>query len=608
MSLDLAVARSTARRLVGAASLRPHELPPAALLCVRRLADPLPGRLSLDPGALLPEPEWERAVAGALAGEVRRAARPARGAVPAGATAVLFADRAELLAALARDWLSGELGSRWWWRMLLRCGVPVEVEVPRLWQDEPASVPASLEALSANGLAVAFVERLPPAVSLQLARAVATAHGLEALVQLLGGTSLTRPAAPTGEQSRAHLLGRERSNTAELPADVSAPPPAPWCEVVPEAASPPLTQPAALLLGVALTLRRSMTRAAPATFADEVRAWLAAPQPTTSAARVEPEHVEDDVAAAGPGSEFARPGALGRAERVDRALRAERPHTPPAAAQVTALESVRDRRGTSPATTIAPTAPHAVFPPANIDDDAEPLETELASLTVTELGGLFMLLNVALGLGLYGDFTQPLTRGIALDPWTLVALLGEKLLGTRRSARDPVWKLLAGLADDRADFEAPRDWRLPRAWVEPFGAGSDAWRFSTARGRLRVQHPAGFCVVDVPLAADRDRQLARLMRRYNAQRCVRRALPEQGRWIDRLAVYVRARLELALGVHEERVPSILLRRHARVLVTDTRVDVVFRLADHVIEVRLAGLDRDPGWIPAARRDVRFHFE
>jgi hypothetical protein len=45
-----------------------------------------------------------------------------------------------------------------------------------------------------------------------------------------------------------------------------------------------------------------------------------------------------------------------------------------------------------------------------------------------------------------------------------------------------------------------------------------------------------------------------------------------------------------------------------VLVTDTRVDIVIQLAEHAIEVRLAGLDRDPGWIPAAGRDVRFHFE
>ena len=32
------------------------------------------------------------------------------------------------------------------------------------------------------------------------------------------------------------------------------------------------------------------------------------------------------------------------------------------------------------------------------------------------------------------------------------------------------------------------------------------------------------------------------------------------------------------------------------------------LAELPIAIRLAGLDRDPGWIPAAGRSVAFHFE
>ncbi len=49
----------------------------------------------------------------------RDAARPARGAVPAQAAAVVFADRAELLACLACDWCAGRAAERWWWRDLL---------------------------------------------------------------------------------------------------------------------------------------------------------------------------------------------------------------------------------------------------------------------------------------------------------------------------------------------------------------------------------------------------------------------------------------------------------------------------------------------------------
>src|SRR3712207_7928989 len=47
---------------------------------------------------------------------------------------------------------------------------------------------------------------------------------------------------------------------------------------------------------------------------------------------------------------------------------------------------------------------------------------------------------------------------------------------------------------------------------------------------------------------------------------------------------------------------------ARVVVTASHVDVHFRLSGLPIEIRLSGLDRDPGWVPAAGRFVAFHYE
>jgi hypothetical protein len=38
------------------------------------------------------------------------------------------------------------------------------------------------------------------------------------------------------------------------------------------------------------------------------------------------------------------------------------------------------------------------------------------------------------------------------------------------------------------------------------------------------------------------------------------------------------------------------------------VDVAFFLADLPIPIRLSGLDRDPGWIPAADRIVSFRYD
>jgi hypothetical protein len=47
---------------------------------------------------------------------------------------------------------------------------------------------------------------------------------------------------------------------------------------------------------------------------------------------------------------------------------------------------------------------------------------------------------------------------------------------------------------------------------------------------------------------------------------------------------------------------------ARLQDAGERLDLHFPLAELPLAVRLAGLDRDPGWIPAVGCDVRFHFD
>jgi hypothetical protein len=70
----------------------------------------------------------------------------------------------------------------------------------------------------------------------------------------------------------------------------------------------------------------------------------------------------------------------------------------------------------------------------------------------------------------------------------------------------------------------------------------------------------------------------------------------------------RIRRRLARGLDAGDPPAFLLRRFGRIAVTAAHLDVFFPLAAHPVEIRIAGLDRDPGWIPAAGRHVSFHFE
>ena len=151
----------------------------------------------------------------------------------------------------------------------------------------------------------------------------------------------------------------------------------------------------------------------------------------------------------------------------------------------------------------------------------------------TPLAGAFLLLNVALELGLYPDFTRPRERGLELSPWLWLAHTAAQLAGAP-DAREPLWPLLAALAGEDGEL---RPGRAPE---------------------LRTT----------------TRRIAR-------------------------------RLDLALGRRAS--ARRVVRRPGEVHAGPARVDVVFPLAAADVSIRMCGLDRDPGWIPAAGRDIRFHY-
>jgi len=81
------------------------------------------------------------------------------------------------------------------------------------------------------------------------------------------------------------------------------------------------------------------------------------------------------------------------------------------------------------------------------------------------------------------------------------------------------------------------------------------------------------------------------------------------RWLGWLMPYVRVRLCRALDKVDTDEPGRMLCVHrAQVFVTATHIDIILALDELPIEIRLAGLDRNPGWVPAAGRLIAFHFE
>lgn len=68
------------------------------------------------------------------------------------------------------------------------------------------------------------------------------------------------------------------------------------------------------------------------------------------------------------------------------------------------------------------------------------------------------------------------------------------------------------------------------------------------------------------------------------------------------------RLALALNLPEDEAIATCLKLPARIDRRADSVDVGMSLHHLPLSIRLAGLDRNPGWVPASGCDIRFHFE
>jgi hypothetical protein len=663
---DALALRLRLERTLSGADFHPPGLPAGAVLCVRRLSGRRAGAPLAPGGGASALADWQRAVAAAIEQLARHAASPARGAVPANAEAVIFRDQAELLACLAADCGDEAAPARWWWRSLFG-GRDAAAALLSAWLASPEHVPAALGRLSTAGKLVPFARRLSEGAARAVRRSVVHQFGLHELHAAL--------EAPAGREARPAPRAALDAD-ADADAGRAAPPPtatraaatAPWERDVPELRGQSLGREQACLVGVGLMLLRAPSRVRSSSFARLVTDWrtgtpdsdetppahlapasqaskpraVEAPQMSSVSddelnSRASSEGVTTDargsLMTAAVSNEAAPGPAVGQGRVVNESashvtVRDEQPRQPTtdvlgamsdATREAVSKPVLRDLRSDGG---VAPQEPRAGRGENAEEEFArDPLVYE--ARVQTKFGGLFYLINLGLFLNLYGDFTTPLSPGLALSIWDFLALLGRRLCGDR-VREDAVWALLAGLAGRREDeppghdFFPADEWRLPPDWLAPF-AGRRVWEWAAGGGRLRVRHPAGFLVLDVPLRADegRGRQLADELRAYGGRFnfTLRRAKSEivagvEGgaleRWLERLTPYVNTRLRGALGRGE--AARLVCEHEARVVVTETRLDVTFALARLPFEVRLSGLDRDPGWVPAAGRRVAFHYE
>lgn len=606
--------------LLNDVSFRPAEMPPSALLIVRRFADPLPGTLSKHARVM-----WERAVRTALGDVFFRAAQPQQGVIPLDAEAVRFVDLAEALAALALDISTGRAGHCWWWALLLQSlSIPSTPDVVTVWQAQPVLVPPIIHYLTTWHVAETVLQRLRPARALAVLESVLQAYGIT-------WAALLRPEAAFPTAARDDPVPGEAFSRAVV--DDAAPESG-------EAISPSIDQllqstmqyvlapeqQALLMLSRVLytqpaRLHSPALRRAFATWWRQSQRAVWTPHPASTPvdqARAASESVPPTVApqpeavqsrrqlardpvrfAPGPdspaGQDSTSPPAFATPDR-DSALPefaaspqagviVPLPTTPPAGVSAP-LDAVREPHPIPPESRdiSISTTDHVDLPPDQtapgqglltpaIDQEKTlaPYGLSLAQGVASDWCGIFFLVNVMQWLNLPHCFEEDWQLASAFGCWNTLDTLARGLLCDVTDSdlpHDPVWRGLAALGQaDVDDIPARTTFTSDAPLILP-----ESWPVAPA---LPAPELIGDLVRD--MSADVRRWLAGVLP------VIRRILPP------------------------DEAPHAILHRRGRFYVTATHVDVVMHLDDVTLPVRRAGLDVNPGWLADFSRVVLFHY-
>jgi hypothetical protein len=551
---DLAV-KLRVSHLVESVDFEPRDMPPAAILIVRRFPDPMPRRLRGDASALIPSPVWERAARSALGEIARQAARPAHAAVPSNANAVLFQDQAELLACLSRDLLNGEAGLLWWWRALLR-SLPhaASSSLVEAWRRDIRYVPSVLAHLSAHGEAARTVGNLAPAEAWLLLEEMARAFELQFVFVA------TRQPIGSWMEEHAPLATGDRMHDANLATAISPVSmmrvAAPWQGVLASSVVPAnMNRERSALLAVSLLLCQSPRLVRSQEFARAFIRWYQTPLASDHATRAPAVEADSEADSESPANVTALPTAPRPVGEYDPSIAVNpsaatvttqdvqvAPATPDAALASSPgepldgtvssreeLSAARNAAGTKWAAEDSPTQSITTgIPPPEISEFPSILrttaieETTGAALFVepatavlhvkqtlaageavsTSLGGALFLVNLLMALRLPNSLEQACDRELGLGSWELLELIARCLLGSGHAelAADPLWPLLL-LLDGRpvqeklgSRFAPPDCYRLPTSWVpKDLADEPPGRRMLRCCGRgLEVWNPLGF--------------------------------------------------------------------------------------------------------------------
>ena len=256
----------------------------------------------------------------------------------------------------------------------------------------------------------------------------------------------------------------------------------------------------------------------------------------------------------------------------------------------------------------------------------------------TSLAGAFYLINLMVTLDLPHCFEKSCALAGSIGAWGLLEALNRTMLDSLAEdlSADPLWSILARL-DGRKEGRLPGErfqwdgpYRLPVHWHPQTNA---RWYWAADRQRLRLWSDHGYLLAELQRTSESPtHQANQLLRAYGKEATsatLRRrpmnaaplAYPHGGltrelnsgllAWLCRVLPYIDLHLNRSLGlgkVDGADLAKALCLYPGRIHVSSSHVDVVMRMDQISMPIRLAGLDRNPRWVPMFGRVILFHYK
>ena len=260
----------------------------------------------------------------------------------------------------------------------------------------------------------------------------------------------------------------------------------------------------------------------------------------------------------------------------------------------------------------------------------------------TRLGGVLYLINLMQQLKLPACFERDLQLASQLGAWGTLEALARVLLSDAdvELLNDPLWSVLTGL-DNRQPGVLPGNglmganrYRLPAPWWALLPAiEKPAFFWALRKKQLRIWSDFGFVLIDRPEGNNVTKGCLRVaLQPYfssiDSVQILRRSYADaplnhfRGPWLDGMSSalldwlalivpFIRFYLRSTLNLRSENISELskfVFFHPGELHVTASHVDLIMTLDTISLPIRMAGLDRNPGWLADFGRVMRFYFD